>query len=167
MAARRQEAQKTPIDTTEEDETPLLDAVLEDVTAEELAGMEGYLDDAKKRPLGPNVACNGFLKKWNGAELIGRVINTITRPSQMNQDNEDEILFVKGIANYPTDALTKTLKVHTKKGRYHGVFGFQLDAGTMALSGSGQGTRIHLRVKEMIDLSGGRTRWTYDFVRMA
>jgi hypothetical protein len=147
--------------------TPLLDSLLENISEEELAGMEAYLDGRAKKAIGPNIACNGFVKKWAGVELIGRVVNVVTRASQLDPQTENEILFVEGIASYAEDAKTKAGKVHTKKGRYHGVFGFQLDAGTMALSGTGRGARVHLRIRELTELSGGRTRWLYDFVRTA
>jgi hypothetical protein len=151
----------------EEDETPLLDAVMHDMSAEEIAKMESYLDDPNRAPIGSNIACNGFAKKAPEAELFGRVISSVVRASQFDGEKEDEILFVQGFLQYHTDVTTRAGKLVTKKGRYPGVFGFQLDAGTMALSGTKKGTTLHVKVKDMIDLSGGRTRWTYHFVRVA
>jgi hypothetical protein len=162
MAAAERE-----VEVEEEDETPLLDAVMHDMSAEEIAKMESYLDDPNRAPIGSNIACNGFAKKWPEAELFGRVISSVVRASQFNGENHDEILFVQGFLQYNTDVTAKTGKTITKKGRHPGVFGFQLDAGTMALSGTKNGTTMHVKVKDLVDLSGGRTRWTYHFVRVA
>lgn len=163
-APKEPEIMSAPIDESEEDGSGYSIDAIADLTAEQLETMEMYLEGRSERPLGPNVACNGFFKKWTGAQLVGRVIQATTKQNQFKPEVEDEILFIQGIAEYPTDVMTKGGKIAIKKGRYKGTFGYQIDAGSMAISGSGRGVRLHLKVKDLVDLSGGRTRWTYDFV---
>ncbi len=166
MATQRKSAPlPAPAEVDEEEgiSTVLLDNA--DWTPQQIEGMKAHLAGTAA-PQGFNVACNGFFKKAEGAQIIGRVVETTTKQSDLNPDKEDVILFIQGIAEYPDDVKTKSGKaVVIKKGEYTGTFGYQIDAGSMALSSSARGTKMHAKVKEMIDLSGGRTRWTYDFIR--
>lgn len=151
----------------EVNETPLTDSILADMSAQDLEQFDLYLDGKAKRPLSANLACNGFFKKAPGAQLIGRVMECVSRPSTIDPDVENTILFVQGVMDQPVDVLSKSGKsVVMEKGRYQGVWGFQIDAATMALASAGRGVTIHVKVDELVDLSGGRTRWKYDFVHM-
>ncbi len=159
-----------PADENDEDGSgySMTESILADLTPEQIEGMEAYLDSKTAKPMGPNVACNGFFKKSPSAQLIGRVMDIACKPSRFDPNKEDTILFVQGMADFPIDVVKNgSTKVLIKKGRYSGTFGFQLDAGTMALTGVGPGTRVHLKVKELAELPSMQTRWMYDFVRTA
>jgi hypothetical protein len=167
MSTQKKAAPPPEVEADEEEtiSPALLDSV--DWTPEQIANLEDQLD-GKGKPIGPNVACNGYFKKSPGAQLIGRVVEATARESDLTPGKEDAILFIQGIADYPEDVKTKSGKaIVIRKGRYQGTFGYQVDAGGAAIVNAGRGTRVHLKVKELVDLSGGRTRWTYDFLRTA
>ena len=156
------------VDEVEKEDEGLSSTLLEmaDFTQEQMEALEEHLAGTAKKPIGANIACNGFFKKCAGAQLIGRVVASMVKQSDLNPDKEDHVIFVQGAADYATDAMDKRgKKVVIKAGRYYGTFGYQIDAGGAALGDVGRGTRIHLKVADMVDISGGRTRWTYDFIR--
>lgn len=117
----------------------------------------------RKPAIGPNLAVMGFFQKVPGAQLIGTVRAKTRTANRFNPENENVVLFIEGLCDYPADVFNSdTGEVKIKAGTYEGSFGFQLDAGTQSLDLEDiDDSTVHIKVDKRVTLPSGLKRYQY------